>query len=228
MDPTTRSRFSARAAVLKALAHPARLCMVDELSRGERCVGDLESLVGLDISTVSKHLSVLRGAGISVLLTPSGFVTPRASRRSTRATRPTAPEALHVELVRASGAAGLARRHVADHFRGRVVPSVIADAQLVVSELVSNAVEHGVGETLEVEATSDRDSMSLRVRSRCRIRDLRRQPLWVLPDPAQVGGRGLPIVGTLSSVTPTVESAPDGAWFNRLTVTAELSADRTD
>ena len=66
MDPTTRDRYAARAEVLKALGHPARLAMVDELARGERCVRDLEALVGLDISTVSKHLSVLRAAGIVV------------------------------------------------------------------------------------------------------------------------------------------------------------------
>jgi DNA-binding transcriptional ArsR family regulator len=30
--------FEKRARVLKALAHPSRLLMIDELSRGERCV----------------------------------------------------------------------------------------------------------------------------------------------------------------------------------------------
>ena len=64
MDAPTLTRFTARAAVLKALAHPARLFMVDELSRGERCVRDLEALVGSDISTVSKHLTVLRSVGL--------------------------------------------------------------------------------------------------------------------------------------------------------------------
>jgi len=53
-----------RAEVLKALAHPSRLLMVDELSKGERCVCELTELVGADISTVSKHLSVLKLAGI--------------------------------------------------------------------------------------------------------------------------------------------------------------------
>jgi ArsR family transcriptional regulator len=37
---------------------------VEELSRGERCVCDLTALVGADISTVSKHLSLLKSAGI--------------------------------------------------------------------------------------------------------------------------------------------------------------------
>ncbi|MBU4193351.1 MAG: metalloregulator ArsR/SmtB family transcription factor [Pseudodesulfovibrio sp.] len=51
---------------MKALGHPSRLMIVDELSRGERCVCDLTALVGHDMSTVSKHLSVLREAGIVV------------------------------------------------------------------------------------------------------------------------------------------------------------------
>jgi DNA-binding transcriptional ArsR family regulator len=37
---------------------------VDELSRGERCVCELRDMIGADISTVSKHLSVLKQAGI--------------------------------------------------------------------------------------------------------------------------------------------------------------------
>jgi ArsR family transcriptional regulator len=64
MDPSTRRRLSARARVLKALAHPTRLFVVDELSRGERCVADLQEMIGADMSTVSKHLAVLREAGI--------------------------------------------------------------------------------------------------------------------------------------------------------------------
>lgn len=60
----TIADFEARAAILKALAHPSRLLIVDELSRGERCVCDLRELVGHDMSTVSKHLALLKNAGI--------------------------------------------------------------------------------------------------------------------------------------------------------------------
>lgn len=49
---------------MKALAHPSRLLIIDELSEGERCVADLTSLIGHDISTVSNHLAVLRNVGI--------------------------------------------------------------------------------------------------------------------------------------------------------------------
>ena len=64
MVPKSPELFEERARVMKALAHPSRLMMVDELSRGERCVCELTDMVGADISTVSKHLSVLKDAGI--------------------------------------------------------------------------------------------------------------------------------------------------------------------
>lgn len=64
MDDRAKKKFEARAGVIKALAHPTRLFIIDELSRGERCVCELRDMIGADISTVSKHLSVLRGAGI--------------------------------------------------------------------------------------------------------------------------------------------------------------------
>lgn len=55
-----------RTTVMKALAHPSRLLMVEALSSGERCVRDLKELVGADLSTVSKHLSLLKAAGIAL------------------------------------------------------------------------------------------------------------------------------------------------------------------
>lgn len=64
MDNKTKQRYEARAKIMKAMAHPSRLLMVDELAKGERCVCELRDLVGADISTVSKHLSVLKEAGI--------------------------------------------------------------------------------------------------------------------------------------------------------------------
>jgi ArsR family transcriptional regulator len=64
MTPPETARYEARARVIKAMAHPSRLLIVEELSRGERCVCELRDLVGADVSTVSKHLSVLKAAGI--------------------------------------------------------------------------------------------------------------------------------------------------------------------
>jgi ArsR family transcriptional regulator len=61
---TPADTYMTRAAVLKALGHPSRLLMLEALVEGELCVCDLQSLVGSDLSTVSKHLSLLREAGL--------------------------------------------------------------------------------------------------------------------------------------------------------------------
>lgn len=64
MEPRTRRIYEARARVIKALAHPARLFMVDKLAEREFCVCELTEMVGCDMSTVSRHLAQLREAGI--------------------------------------------------------------------------------------------------------------------------------------------------------------------
>lgn len=64
MDARTKQKYEARARIIKAMAHPTRLFIVDELSKGERCVCELRDMIGADVSTVSKHLSVLKQAGI--------------------------------------------------------------------------------------------------------------------------------------------------------------------
>ena len=50
--------------MMKALAHPTRLFIVDELNKRERNVSELTDMVGSDISTVSRHLAILKQAGI--------------------------------------------------------------------------------------------------------------------------------------------------------------------
>ena len=65
MDTKTHARYEARAKVIKAMAHPTRLFIVDELSRnGKHCVWELTKMVGVDMSTVSRHLAILKNAGI--------------------------------------------------------------------------------------------------------------------------------------------------------------------
>ena len=64
MNDKTRIRYQARAKVIKALAHPTRLFIVDQIAQEEKCVCDLTAMIGADMSTVSKHLSVLKEAGI--------------------------------------------------------------------------------------------------------------------------------------------------------------------
>ena len=54
----------AKANVLKALGHPTRLWMAEQLADGEQCVCELAEFIDADFSTISKHLSVLKQAGV--------------------------------------------------------------------------------------------------------------------------------------------------------------------
>ncbi|MFO7570189.1 MAG: metalloregulator ArsR/SmtB family transcription factor [Smithellaceae bacterium] len=64
MKKAVQQQYEARAKIIKAMAHPSRLLIIEELNKGERCVGELTDMIGADTSTVSKHLSVLKNAGL--------------------------------------------------------------------------------------------------------------------------------------------------------------------
>jgi len=56
--------YHRQAEILKALAHPTRLFVTSLLSKGPLCVCEITERIGDDVSTVSKHLSIMRSAGI--------------------------------------------------------------------------------------------------------------------------------------------------------------------
>lgn len=64
MNEQDKLIYEAKAKVLKALAHPTRLWMAEQLADGERCVCEFADAVDADFSTISKHLAVLKQAGI--------------------------------------------------------------------------------------------------------------------------------------------------------------------
>ena len=64
MKTKTKEDYAAQAAIIKAMAHPTRLLILNSLKKKETCVCALRDLVGDDISTVSKHLLVLKKAGL--------------------------------------------------------------------------------------------------------------------------------------------------------------------
>lgn len=55
-----------RSVVVKAMAHPTRLLVIQTLMDGEQCVNDLTAIAGCDVTTLSKHLSVMKKAGLLV------------------------------------------------------------------------------------------------------------------------------------------------------------------
>jgi len=56
--------YEARARIAKALGHPTRLMLLDALRERPLCVCEMTELAGLDQSTVSKHLAILKQAGL--------------------------------------------------------------------------------------------------------------------------------------------------------------------
>lgn len=64
MNQQRQIKLKNRADILKALAHPSRLLIIEELAKGEKCVCELQEMIGSDISTVSKHLTVMRNVGL--------------------------------------------------------------------------------------------------------------------------------------------------------------------
>jgi DNA-binding transcriptional ArsR family regulator len=54
----------AKAELFKALAHPARVRVLELLAEGEHTMGELAEQSGLELSHLSQHVTVLRRAGI--------------------------------------------------------------------------------------------------------------------------------------------------------------------
>lgn len=60
-DPQAMAAAAARAcALLKTLGNTDRLLLLCQLTRGEFCVGELESMLGIQQPTLSQQLGVLR------------------------------------------------------------------------------------------------------------------------------------------------------------------------
>lgn len=64
MPQASNQLLEARAEVFKALGHPTRLAIVDMLADREMCVNELNESIDADISTVSRHLAVMRNVGL--------------------------------------------------------------------------------------------------------------------------------------------------------------------
>lgn len=61
---THPEKFRAWARIMKALSSEVRLMIVDELSRGERCMCELQPMFARNKSTLSRHIAELKNAGI--------------------------------------------------------------------------------------------------------------------------------------------------------------------
>ncbi|MGB8651830.1 MAG: metalloregulator ArsR/SmtB family transcription factor [Mycobacteriales bacterium] len=59
-----RPLTEAKAELFKALAHPARVRVLELLAEGEHTIGELAAESGLELSHLSQQVTVLRRAGI--------------------------------------------------------------------------------------------------------------------------------------------------------------------
>ena len=64
MNETDQLLFQNHADIYKSLAHPTRLFIVYEIAENKRSVTELAHKVGVDLSTMSKHLEILRSRKI--------------------------------------------------------------------------------------------------------------------------------------------------------------------
>jgi ArsR family transcriptional regulator len=58
--PDSTDFSTKRIEVLKVIAHPVRLKILDELTRGVKCVSDFEDSLDVRQPNISQHLSLLR------------------------------------------------------------------------------------------------------------------------------------------------------------------------
>ncbi len=62
-SPSNRMAFwEKRAGLMRLMSHPVRLRILETLSKGSRCVKDLNSIVDIEQPNFSQHMAVLRNA----------------------------------------------------------------------------------------------------------------------------------------------------------------------
>ncbi|GMV86321.1 MAG: hypothetical protein AMXMBFR80_21760 [Dehalococcoidia bacterium] len=66
MDVHNEEVYALHAQILKTLANPRRLMIMDALHGGAKTVSEIEAAVGLPQANVSQHLAALRAQGLVV------------------------------------------------------------------------------------------------------------------------------------------------------------------
>ncbi len=56
--------LTSKVEIIKTIAHPARIAILDELTKGVKCVSDFQDFLEISQPNISQHLSTLRHAGL--------------------------------------------------------------------------------------------------------------------------------------------------------------------
>ncbi len=94
---------------------------------------------------------------------------------------------------------------------------VVVDAQLIASELVTNAIEHGVGGPVTVVVQRGVDAVAVAIESVGPAPDVGAVDDWRVADAEEISGRGLGIVRALADEVAVTRSP------GRLVITASLT-----
>ena len=87
---------------------------------------------------------------------------------------------------------------IAEHCADRLDEATISDAQLIASELVTNAFEHGSRGVVTVDVIVDGNTATLTVTSTGSCVAIPHPSLWMLPDTTNASGRGLALTRLIS------------------------------
>lgn len=60
MEPIIRQRIE----LIRVVAHPVRIKILDELTKGVKCVSDFEKFLEINQPNISQHLTLLRNHGV--------------------------------------------------------------------------------------------------------------------------------------------------------------------
>lgn len=118
------------------------------------------------------------------------------------------------------------RQAVAEHCGTRLDPALVEDVQLVASELVTNAYEHGRRGVITVDIVVEENSAVLTVTSSGNSRAIPHPVDWTMPESPSQSGRGLALTRMISSCVE-LHTAVDCSTGDWVSVTAHVSASET-
>jgi ArsR family transcriptional regulator len=58
------NNLTSKVEIMKTMAHPARIAILVELTKGVKCVSDFQEFLEISQPNISQHLSALRHAGL--------------------------------------------------------------------------------------------------------------------------------------------------------------------